>query len=203
MRIMARIFAVAILTLGGVSGGAAAQDRPNLVVAVNALPGGLESIEEMGNVAVRVSYSMFDSLLRRDGENPVIGGASRFMSWVSHVEPTGRYTLSIVTTAPEPKFEQRLLQEAGYAGEEIGYRLRLNCYVNSLGAAQVMQQMWKAIGLNVMLEPVENETQAAAPGVHIQPWSNTHRFPDPLGSFVPQRGPESSIQIDKKFPDRE
>lgn len=440
MRIMARIFAVAMMTLGGLAGGAAAQERPDLVVAVNALPGSLESIEELGNVAVRVTYSMFDSLLRRDfladgsgsasviapglaqswerldartmaitlregvkfhngdemtaddvafsfnvgrghGEDPVIGSASRFMSWVSHVEPTGRYTLNIVTRTPEPQFEQRLaayafwvvnareyltvgkdafarkpvgtgpykldawvdgeyirlvahddyfggrptaasvtfqvvpevsariaglvsgeydiavnippdqipviegyddlkieqavldnshvlrfypvgpladkrvrralslgidrdllrkalwndrnytpnghqlpsygiymadfpgfaydpeeakrlLQEAGYAGEEIVYRLRLNYYVNSLEAAQVMQQMWKAIGLNVTLEPVENETQATAPGVHIQPWSNTHRFPDPLGSFVPQWGPESGIQINKKFPDR-
>ena len=40
--------------------------RPDLVVAVNNLPGSLEGIEEMGNVAVRITYSMFDSLIRRD-----------------------------------------------------------------------------------------------------------------------------------------
>ena len=45
---------------------ALADDRPDLVVAVNNLPGSLEGIEEMGNVAVRITYSMFDSLIRRD-----------------------------------------------------------------------------------------------------------------------------------------
>lgn len=44
---------------------ALAQDdtRPDLIVAVNNLPGSLEGIEEMGNVAVRITYSMFDSLI--------------------------------------------------------------------------------------------------------------------------------------------
>lgn len=432
--------ASAALLFAFAGSGAAAQDRPDLVVAVNDLPGSLESIEEMGNVAVRISYSMFDSLLRRDfladgsgtsakivpglaesweriddrtmriklregvmfhngdemtsddvafsfsvarghGENPVIGSAARFMSWISHVVPTGRYTLDIVADAPEPLFEQRLagyafwvvnareyltvgkdgfarkpvgtgpymldewvdgefirlvanddyfggrptadsvtfqvvpevsariaglvsgeydiavnippdqvsvieryddlkvsqivldnshvlrlypvgpladkrvrqalslgidrdllrkalwndanytpnghqlpsydiyiadfpgfehdpdkaralLAEAGYDGEEIVYRIRLNYYLNSLEAAQAMQQMWADVGLNVTLEPVENESQVAAPGVHIHPWSNTHRFPDPLGSFVPQWGPESGIQNNRQYPER-
>ena len=95
-----------------------------------------------------------------------------------------------------------LLAEAGYNGEEIVYRLGLNYYLLSLEAAQAMQQMWKDIGLNVTLEPRENTDQAAEAGVHILPWSNTHRFPDPLGSFVPQWGKSSGSQNNKKFPER-
>lgn len=42
------------------------QDRPDLRVAVNALGNSLESAEAQGNVDVRVTYSMFDTLIRRD-----------------------------------------------------------------------------------------------------------------------------------------
>lgn len=104
--------------------------------------------------------------------------------------------------AYDPERAKALLAEAGYAGEEIVYRLPLNYYLLSLEAAQAMQQMWAAIGLNVSLQPVENFTQAEEKGVHILPWSNTHRFPDPLGSFVPQWGKNSAIQKNKKVPER-
>ena len=57
----------AVIALAVVAPAATAQDqRPDLVVAVNNLPGSLEGIEEMGNVAVRITYSMYDSLIRRD-----------------------------------------------------------------------------------------------------------------------------------------
>ncbi|WP_439529990.1 ABC transporter substrate-binding protein [Pannonibacter sp.] len=104
--------------------------------------------------------------------------------------------------AYDPEQAKALLAEAGYAGEEIVYRLPLNYYLLSLEAAQAMQQMWAAIGLNVSLQPVENFTQAEEKGVHILPWSNTHRFPDPLGSFVPQWGKSSGSQKNAKFPER-
>ncbi|HEY8427581.1 MAG TPA: ABC transporter substrate-binding protein, partial [Sandaracinaceae bacterium] len=46
----------------------AADDRPAVVVAVNELPRGLEPAETHGNVDIRVTYSIFDTLLRRDFE---------------------------------------------------------------------------------------------------------------------------------------
>jgi len=49
----------------------------------------------------------------------------------------------------------------------------------------------------VKLEPVENFKQVRAEGWDIYPWSNTHRLPDPVGSFVPQWGPLSGIQSPK------
>lgn len=408
--------------------------RPDLVVAVNNLPGSLEGIEEMGNVAVRITYSMFDSLIRRDfladgtgtasellpglaeswnriddktlelklregvlfhdgseltsddvvfsfnagrghGHDPLIGASKRFMLTISHIEPVGKYGVRVVSKEPDVLLEQRLagyafwvvenknyltvgkdafarnpvgtgpykmdewvegefirlashddyfdgkptaktvtfvqvpevsariaglvsgeydisvnippdqiptiegyadlkveqivldnthmlvffndgptaikevrqalamsidrdllrqalwadknytpnghqlpsyvmymedyqgfeynpekakeiLATSGYNGEEIVYRFPLNYYLLSTEAAQAMQQMWKAVGLNVKLEPVENWGQVndKEAAVHIRPWSNTHRMPDPLGSFVPQWGSNSWVQ---------
>lgn len=45
---------------------AMADSRPALVIAVNKLPRGLEPAVRTGNVDVRVSYSLFDTLIRRD-----------------------------------------------------------------------------------------------------------------------------------------
>lgn len=43
-----------------------ADGRPELVIAVNKLPRGLEPAVRTGNVDVRVTYSIFDTLIRRD-----------------------------------------------------------------------------------------------------------------------------------------
>ncbi|WP_246237287.1 ABC transporter substrate-binding protein [Halovulum dunhuangense] len=420
-----------------------AQDsRPDLTVAVNSLPGSLEGIEEMGNVAVRITYSVFDSLIRRDfladgsgtasklvpglaeswtriddrtlelklregvkfhdgseltsddvvfsfnagrghGHDPLIGAANRFMLTISHIEPVDKYTVRVVSKEPDVLLEQRLagyafwvvenrsymlqgkdafarnpvgtgpfkmaewvdgeyirleahddyfggrptaksvtfvevpevsariaglvseeydiavnippdqvptiesyedlkveqivldnthmlvfytdgptalkevrqalslaidrdlLREAlwggknytpnghqlpsyemyiedypafeynpekareilaasDYAGEEIVYKLPLNYYLLSLEAAQAMQQMWRDVGLNVTLQPVENSSQVNDPNgtVHIRAWSNTHRIPDPLGSFVPQWGIDSWVQRNRDLASR-
>lgn len=103
-----------------------------------------------------------------------------------------------------PEKARELLKEAGYNGEEIVYKLALNYYLLSLEAAQAMQQMWQEVGLNVTLEPVENWAQVTDPNspVHVRPWSNTHRLPDPIGSFVPQWGKASGIQKNPDDPAR-
>ncbi len=429
-----RHFTVALTMTGVLASPAFAQDRPDLTVAVNNLPGSLESIEEMGNVAVRITYSMFDPLIRRNfladgsgrasklepalaeswkriddrtlelklregvlfhngdeltsddvvfslnparghGYNPLIPASRDLLMSLSHVEPIDKYTVRIVskepdilleqrlagyamwivnakhylrvgkdafarnpvgtgpykmdewvdgeyirlaahddywdgkptaeeitfTTVPEvsariaglvsgeydiivnvppdqvevlesyndvkvesivldnshvlvfytvgpledarvrramalsidrallrealwqdknytpnghqlpsyemwiedyPEFEyspekaRALLEEAGYDGEEIIYKLPLNYYLLSLEAAQAMQQMWAEVGLNVKLEPVENWSQVTDANslVHVRPWSNTHRLPDPIGSFVPQWGIVGEVQ---------
>jgi peptide/nickel transport system substrate-binding protein len=84
----------------------------------------------------------------------------------------------------------------------VVYRLPLNYYVNSLEAAQVIEQMWEQVGFNVSLEPVENWSLVREAGVVVEPWSNTHRMPDPIGSFVPQWGSDSGIQNNRRNPER-
>lgn len=60
-------------------GDARAADRPDLVVAVNALPDTLEPADGMGNTHVRIIYSMFDSLIRRDFLSDGKGGGSKLV----------------------------------------------------------------------------------------------------------------------------
>ena len=443
MRTLIRLAAGALVALGLSAGPALAESRPDLVVAVNDVPDTLEPAEGMGNIHVRIIYSMFDSLIRRDfladgegrssklvpglaeswtridprtiefklregvtfhngdeltaddvvftytmgrmiGEEPVVATGKRFMNTISHAEKVDRYTVRVVSTVPDLMLEQRmagyaswivnareyalkgkeafmrapvgtgpykiaefvdgeyvkvvahddyfdgrptaasitfqvvpetsariaglvsgeydiivnvppdqvpvlqnyddvqveqivldnthmlvffqdapfmkdknvrqalslaidrdllrqalwndknftpnghqlpsyvmymadypgfefnpdkarsLVKSSSYEGEEIVYRLPLNYYLNSLEAAQAMQQMWKDVGLNVKVEPVENWSQVNdQEGTHIRPWSNTHRMPDPLGSFVPQWGNLGWVQRNRKYPERE
>ena len=57
-----------------------AQDkRPDLSIAVNQLPPGLEPLMHSGNVTVRLTYSIFDTLLRRDFLNPLPDGGARLV----------------------------------------------------------------------------------------------------------------------------
>ncbi|MEX2644283.1 MAG: ABC transporter substrate-binding protein, partial [Acetobacterales bacterium] len=96
-----------------------------------------------------------------------------------------------------PEKARNLLKEAGYKGEMVVFRLRPDYYLNSMQAAQAIQQMWKDIGINMKLETGENNKQVRAEGWNVYPWSNTHRLPDPVGSFVPQWGPRSGVQNNK------
>jgi peptide/nickel transport system substrate-binding protein len=57
---------VAGLAAPGLVRPARAAGRPNLVVAVADLPAGLEPVRDMGNVGTRITYSVFDTLIRRD-----------------------------------------------------------------------------------------------------------------------------------------
>jgi peptide/nickel transport system substrate-binding protein len=69
-----------------------AADRPSLVIAVNKLPRGLEPAVRTGNVDVRVTYSIFDTLIRRDFLASKQGNASKLKpglatSW-KRISPT-------------------------------------------------------------------------------------------------------------------
>src|SRR3546814_1918901 len=70
----------------------AADNRPDLIIAVNKLPRGLEPAADDGNVDVRVTYSIFDTLIHRDFPNPEPGGAAKLIpglatSW-KRISPT-------------------------------------------------------------------------------------------------------------------
>ena len=63
-----RLLAVAsVVAIAGVVSDAKAQDsRPNVVVGVNNLALGLDPVLASGNVTIRVTYSIYDTLIRRD-----------------------------------------------------------------------------------------------------------------------------------------
>jgi peptide/nickel transport system substrate-binding protein len=96
----------------------------------------------------------------------------------------------------DPAAAQRLVREAGYRGDPIPYRCLNNYYTNQNATAQILVEMWKAVGLNIQLQMVENwqqimqrnETRA------VRDWSNSALFNDPVSSLVAQHGPNGSQQ---------
>ncbi|MCX7371738.1 MAG: ABC transporter substrate-binding protein [Alphaproteobacteria bacterium] len=101
----------------------------------------------------------------------------------------------------DPAEARRLLREANYRGEPIPYRCLNNYYVNQTANAQVMVEMWRAVGLNVQLQMMENWTQILEPGPTrgLRDWSNTHVFADPVGSLVRAMGPGSPLQRENEW----
>ena len=84
----------------------------------------------------------------------------------------------------DPEEAKRLIEEAGYDGKEIVIAVTAGYYVNGDRAVQVMMEMWKAVGLNVRLQFVENWGQMRPYGWQ-DVWINSSniRIPDPLSPF--------------------
>lgn len=99
----------------------------------------------------------------------------------------------------DPARAKQLLREAGYRGEKITYRTMPHYYTNALAAAQIMVEMWKAVGINAELKVVENFQQINAAGAQIGNWSNSTRFPDPLGAIWIAWGPKGPVQLRKAW----
>lgn len=106
----------------------------------------------------------------------------------------------------DPDAAKKLLKEAGYDGGEIAYRYLKDYYTNEVATAQVLQQMWKAVGLNVKLSLVESTEQVLAAGQGISNISNAAYYPDPLGQIlrlygkgglIPNRKQWSNAEFDK------
>ena len=93
-----------------------------------------------------------------------------------------------------PEKARQRLAEAGYKGEPVVYYTQPNYYVNALAAAQILIEMWKAVGVNAQLQVVENFKQVSAEQMMIRNWSNSTRYPDHLGALWVAWGPEGSSQ---------
>lgn len=82
----------------------------------------------------------------------------------------------------DPELSRQLLREAGYNGETITYRLLNDYYPNQVASAQIMIEMWRAVGINVQIQMMENFAQIQSKPIHaIYDSSNTATLPDPLG----------------------
>lgn len=101
-------------------------------------------------------------------------------------------------TVPEynPDLARNLLKQAGYKGDPIPYRLLNNYYTNQVPTAQILVEMWKAVGLNVEIQMKENWTQILepTPSRAVRDWSNSAPFNDPVSSLVAQHGPNGQQQ---------
>ncbi len=96
----------------------------------------------------------------------------------------------------DPAEAQRLLKEAGYKGDPIPYRLLNNYYTNQVATAQILIEMWHAVGLNVQIEMKENWSQIFDRNTPraVRDWSNSAPFNDPISSIVNQHGPNGQQQ---------
>ena len=99
----------------------------------------------------------------------------------------------------DPERARRLAKESGYDGKPIALRLIPNYYLNGMESAQVLLEMWKAVGINVRLELLENFKQVRAQGLEMHQWSNTYRLPDPTGAINVLYGPNSQTQRSWKY----
>ncbi|MFM1814080.1 MAG: hypothetical protein RLZ98_775 [Pseudomonadota bacterium] len=89
---------------------------------------------------------------------------------------------------------QELVKASGYDGSEISFRLIPNYYLNGVEAAQIVQEMWRQVGIKARLDMVDNFTQVRAKGVEVFLWSNTYRLPDPTGAIDVLYGERSAFQ---------
>ncbi|CAN1525934.1 DdpA ABC-type dipeptide transport system, periplasmic component [Rhabdaerophilaceae bacterium] len=99
----------------------------------------------------------------------------------------------------DPVKARELLKEAGYKGEAITYRTLPNYYTGALDAAQIIVEMWKAVGINASLQVVESFAQMQAAGQQVGNTSNSTRLPDPMGALWISFGPNSEFQRSKAF----
>lgn len=94
---------------------------------------------------------------------------------------------------------KKLLAESNYKGQEISYRLIPNYYLYNVEAAQIIQEMWRELGVNIRIDFVESFKEVRKPGVQIFPWSNTYRIPDPTGALLVLWGADTETQTSHKL----
>lgn len=104
------------------------------------------------------------------------------------------YVADFPALAYDPDLARKLVQESGYKGETITYKLLNNYYANQVAGAQTMIEMWKAVGLNVQIEMLENFQQIYRKPVNaIFDSSSTAIFPDQLGQAWREFGPNGTL----------
>lgn len=107
--------------------------------------------------------------------------------------------------AYDPRRAQALLGDAGYRGAPIPYRIRNNYYPAEVATAQVLVEMWRAVGLNVEIQVCENWSQVLDTRTPrgARDWSNSAVFDDPVSSIVNQHGPNGAQQTNGEWSNAE
>jgi len=105
----------------------------------------------------------------------------------------------------DPARAQSLLADAGYKGAPIPYRIRNNYYTAEIATAQVLAEMWRAVGINAAIEVKENWSQVLAtnPPRAVRDWSNSAVFDDPVSSITNQHGPHGAQQTNGEWSNAE
>ncbi len=105
------------------------------------------------------------------------------------------YDSSRPTPAYDPDKARALLAESSYKGELIPFKTVGSYYTAELATTQVLAEMWKAVGINVDIQVMENWGQVLGEeprGVNNS--SDGTYFPDPLASLWTRWGETGSWQ---------
>ncbi|MDW9782185.1 oligopeptide ABC transporter substrate-binding protein [Sinorhizobium meliloti] len=104
------------------------------------------------------------------------------------------YIADFPALAYDPELARKLLSDSGYKGERITYKLLNNYYPNQVAGAQIMIEMWRAVGLNVELQMMENFAQIQQKPINaIYDNSTTAIFPDLLAHAWRLLGPNGEL----------
>jgi peptide/nickel transport system substrate-binding protein len=102
------------------------------------------------------------------------------------------YIADFPAPAHDPEAARALLRAAGYSGQPIAYKALNNYYTLQIATAQAMIEMWRAVGLNVQLQILENLTQVLRRPIDaLFDASASADLPDHLGQAWRLFGPSS------------
>ena len=94
----------------------------------------------------------------------------------------------------DPDKARALLKQAGYKGETITYATQGNYYTNATPAAQAIIEMWDAAGIKGEIQLTENVDRVPLDKLMVRNWSNSTRYPDPIGAIWIGWGPDGNTQ---------
>jgi peptide/nickel transport system substrate-binding protein len=105
----------------------------------------------------------------------------------------------------DPEKAQALVKKSGYKGETISYRILSDYYTLEVATAQILVEMWKAVGLNVKIEMKENWSQILKNDEtrHLFNVSNTAYYSDPAGQMWRRLGVKSYMRHEDKYGGKE
>ena len=83
----------------------------------------------------------------------------------------------------DPDKARALLKQAGYKGQTITYATQGNYYTNATPAAQAIIEMWDAVGIKGEIQLTENVDRVPLDKLMVRNWSNSTRYPDPVGAI--------------------
>ncbi|WP_244466909.1 ABC transporter substrate-binding protein [Devosia geojensis] len=138
---------------------------------------------------VRVRQAMNLAIDRQLLNEALWGGQAVVPNGHQYPEFGEMYNPDHVGLEYDPERAKALLEEAGYNGELIRYTTQPYYYLNALPAAQAIVEMWKAVGLNVELNVVESFSGVDFKTLQVRTWSNSTRYPDPVGGLWNLWGP--------------
>lgn len=124
----------------------------------------VENQHQMVFTSTEPDHPLYDKRLRQAMEYAIdrqalVDGLWKGLNWVKGLSWREYGELNAFDTTPrpyDPEKAKALIAEAGYNGEPIDIRMVANYYVNLDRAVQVMEEQWKAVGLNVQLTRAEN-----------------------------------------------